>query len=184
MKISLASVGVLVLLLICSTGVPGQASEAPFGEGLRAGEPIPEAALASRLEHHRVPGASVAVVRAGRLDWAKGYGVRLAGGDDAVDESTLFQAASISKPVAAGGALRLVAEGVLSLDEDVNEKLRSWTLPANGLTAGNPVTLRHLLSHSAGLTGGIGSFGYAKGARLPTLVQVLDGEKPAYSAAV
>ena len=184
MKSFLASVGVLALLLIRGAAVLGQASEAPFGEGLRAGEPIAEAALAGRLEHHRVPGASVAVVRAGRLDWAKGYGVRQAGGADAVNESTLFQAASISKPVAAAGALRLVAEGLLSLDEDVNAKLRSWTLPANGPTAGTPVTLRHLLSHSAGLTGGIGSFGYAEGARLPTLGQILRGEKPAYSAAV
>ena len=184
MRGSPASVGGLALLLFCSAGASGQASEAPFGEGLRAGEPIPEAAFAARLEHHRVPGASVAVVRAGQLDWAKGYGVRQAGGDDAVNESTLFQAASISKPVAAAGALRLVAEGVLGLDEDVNRKLSSWTLPASALTAANPVTLRHLLSHSAGLTGGIGPFGYAEGAPLPTIGQVLEGEKPAYSAAV
>lgn len=182
MKRYLASVGGLALLLIGAAS--GQAPEAPFGEDLRAGEPIPEAAFTGRLEHHRVPGASVAVVRAGELDWAKGYGVRQAGGVEAVNESTLFQAASISKPVAAAGALRLVAEGVLSLEGDVNEKLRSWTLPANGPTAGNPITLRHLLSHSSGLTGGIGSFGYAEGAKLPTLVQILDGEKPAYSAAV
>ena len=182
MKRYLASVGGLALLLIGAAG--GQAPKAPFGEGLRAGEPIPEAAFAGRLEHHRVPGASVAVVRAGELDWAKGYGVREASGAEAVNESTLFQAASISKPVAAAGALRLVAEGVLTLDGDVNEKLRSWTLPANEITAGNPITLRHLLSHSSGLTGGIGSFGYAEGAQLPTLVQILEGEKPAYSAPV
>ena len=171
-------------MLLCSAGGSGQVPEAPFGEGLRAGEPIPEAAFVGRLEHHRVPGASVAVVRAGEIDWAKGYGVRRAGGPDAVDESTLFQAASISKPVAAAGALRLVAEGVLTLDDDVNEKLRSWALPASELTAGSPITLRHLLSHSAGVTGGIGSFGYAEGARLPTLVQILAGEDPAYSAAI
>ncbi len=124
------------------------------------------------------------MVRAGELDWAKGYGVRQLGGADAVTESTLFQAASISKPVAAAGALRLVAEGVLTLDDDINEKLRSWTLPANGFTAGNPVTLRFLLNHSAGVTGGIGSFGYDRTAQLPTLVEILAGEEPAYSAAV
>ena len=151
---------------------------------MRAGEPIPEGVFADWLEQHRVAGASVAVVRAGQLDWAKGYGVRRAGEVDAVNESTLFQAASIAKPVAAAGALRLVAEGVLALDGDVNERLRSWTLPANGLTAGNPVTLRHLLSHSSGLTGGIGFFGYAEDAELPTLVQILAGEEPAYSDAI
>ncbi len=176
--------GGFALLLLWSGGVLGQAPEAPFGENLRAGEPIPEAAFVGRLEHHRVPGASVALVRAGQLDWAKGYGVRQAGGVDAVNESTLFQAASISKPVAAAGALRLVAEGVLTLDGDVSEKLRSWTLPASEFTSGSPITLRHLLNHSAGVTGGIGSFGYAEGARLPTLVQILAGEDPAYSAAI
>jgi CubicO group peptidase (beta-lactamase class C family) len=68
------------------------------------------------------------VIRDGQIDWAKGYGLRRAGGVDAVDESTPFQAASIAKPVAAAGALRLVAEGVLTLEDDVNEKLSSWTL--------------------------------------------------------
>lgn len=177
------SVGGLALLLIFGAGGCGRAPKAPFGEELRAGEPIPEAAFSSRLEHHRVPGASVAVIRAGQLDWAQGYGVRRAGGVDAVDESTLFQAASISKPVTAAGALRLVAEGVLTLEDDVNEKLRSWTLPVNELTAGNPVTLRHLLSHSAGLTVH-GFAGYAEGAQVPTLAQILDGEEPANSAAI
>lgn len=170
-------VGALVCLAALGAGFR-QAPAAPAGEEPGAGEPIPEAIFAGWLERHRVPGASVAVLRGG------GYGVRQAGGVDAVTESTLFQAASISKPVAAAGALRLVAEWVLSLDGDVNEKLTSWALPASERTAGNPVTLRHLLNHSAGVVGGIGFFGYAEGAARPTLVQILAGEKPAYSEAV
>ena len=65
--------------------------------------------------------------------------------------ATAFQACSISKPVTALAALRLVQAGRLGLDDDVNDRLTRWRLPANG--AWQPrVTLRHLLSHSAGLT--------------------------------
>ena len=96
---------------------------------------------------------------------------------------TLFQAASLSKPVAAMVALRLVELGALSLDEDVNLKLRSWKVPASAAADGVPVTLRRLLSHTAGLT--VGGFpGYASGAPVPSLVQLLDGTAPANSAAV
>jgi CubicO group peptidase (beta-lactamase class C family) len=86
---------------------------------------------------------------------------------------TLFQAGSISKPVAALTALRLVEAGVLDLDEDVNDRLVEWRLPD-----GEGVTLRRLLSHTAGL--GVGFFpGYESGAPLPSLVQILDGKPPA-----
>lgn len=57
----------------------------------------------------------------------------MAGGDSEVTPRTRFQAASISKPVAAMAAMRLVQEGTLDLDEDVNEKLKSWKVPENEL---------------------------------------------------
>lgn len=96
---------------------------------------------------------------------------------------TLFQAGSISKPVAALAALRLVEQGKLSLDEDVNAKLVSWKVPGNEFTKEQKVTLRRLLTHSAGLT--VHGFpGYAAGAQVPTLVQVLNGEKPANTPAI
>src|SRR5690606_17154585 len=65
----------------------------------------------------------------------------------------------------------------------VNDQLTSWRLPANEHTAAQPVTLRHLLTHSAGTT--VHGFrGYARGEEVPTLVQLLDGVKPANSAPV
>jgi CubicO group peptidase (beta-lactamase class C family) len=101
----------------------------------------------------------------------------------AVTPRTLFQAASISKPVAALAALRLVEQGLLSLDEDVNARFVSWKVPENEFTKTEKVTLRRLLSHTAGLTvHGFG--GYPAGASVPTVVQALDGQKPANSAAV
>ncbi|MFN0110487.1 MAG: serine hydrolase [Blastocatellia bacterium] len=139
--------------------------------------------IADRMKHYKVPGVSVAVINDGKIEWAKGYGVTEVGGSIPVTADTMFQAASISKPVAAMGMLRLVEKGLLTLDEDVNAKLKSWKVPENDFTKEQKVTLRRLASHSAGLT--VHGFrGYAVGESVPATVQVLDGEKPANSAAV
>lgn len=136
--------------------------------------------LSDRMRHYKVPGVSIAVINHGEIEWARGYGVKEAGTADRVTNSTLFQAASISKPVTAMAALRLVQEGKLKLDEDVNQELKSWKVPENEFTKEKQVTLRELLSHSAGLTVH-GFTGYAAGEPVPTLVQILNGEKPANS---
>jgi CubicO group peptidase (beta-lactamase class C family) len=139
-----------------------------------------ERGLAERMAHDRVPGVSVALIHGQALEWAEGYGHAEAGTSRQVKADTLFQAASISKPVTAMAALRLVQEGKLDLDSDVNEMLRSWKVPASPAANGKPVTLRLLLKHSAGLNvHGFG--GYKRGARIPTLRQVLDGKSPANS---
>ena len=139
--------------------------------------------LADRMKHYKVPGVSIAVINDGKIEWAKGYGVTEVGGSTPVTTETMFQAASISKPVAAMGMLALVEKGQLSLDEDVNVKLKSWKVPDNDLTKEQKVTLRRLASHSAGLT--VHGFrGYAEGEDVPTTVQILDGQKPANSAPV
>jgi CubicO group peptidase (beta-lactamase class C family) len=147
------------------------------------GRPRASMALADRMEHYRVPGVSVAVVDGGRIVWARGYGVAEAGGECAVDERTLFQAASISKPVTALVVLMLVERGLLDLDEDVNWRLRSWRLPESPMTSERRVTLRRILSHTAGLSLS-GIPGYAPGTPLPTLNQLLDGLPPATNAPV
>jgi len=131
-----------------------------------------------------VPGIGVAVIDGGRIAWARGYGVVEVGGAS-VTPATLFQCASISKPVAAVVALRLVEAGALDLDGDVNERLTSWRIPSapywtdRGRVDWRPhVTLRQLISHTAGLT--VHGFpGYPVGAPLPTLPQILDGVSPA-----
>jgi CubicO group peptidase (beta-lactamase class C family) len=129
-------------------------------------------------EIFKVPGLSVAVIDNYKIAWAKAYGVTQVGGATPVTTKTLFQAGSISKPVAATGALYLVEHGKLSLDEDVNKKLVTWKVPENEFTRDQKVTLRRLMSHSAGLT--VHGFpGYATDAPIPTLVQIFNGEKPA-----
>ena len=139
--------------------------------------------LADRMRELSVPGVSVAVFRDGRIEWTRGWGVADKATGRPVTPDTRFQAASISKPVATAVVLALVSRGRLSLDTDVNQHLTSWQLPGNEHTAKTPVTLRHLLTHSAGTT--VHGFrGYATGEAVPTLVQLLDGAKPANSAAV
>ena len=138
----------------------------------------PALTIQERLREYRVAGVSVAVINGGRIEWARGWGEAQAGSGIPVDTATLFQAASISKPVAAVAALRLVQEGRLALDEDVNARLRSWRVPDSPFTTAEKVTLRRLLSHSAGTTQH-GFPGYAAGAAVPTVVQILDGQAPA-----
>lgn len=139
--------------------------------------------LQKLMQFYKVPALSVAVIDNFKIAWAKGYGVTEAGGTNPVTTHTLFQAGSISKPVAATGTLYLVEHGRLSLDENVNLKLKSWQVPDNDFTKDQKVTLRRIMSHSAGLT--VHGFpGYAVGAPIPTLVQVLNGEPPANTAPV
>ncbi len=147
------------------------------------GQPLQTMNIADGMKFYQVPGVSVAVINEGKIEWAKGYGVLEAGSNKPVQEETLFQAASISKPVAAMAALALVDRGQLALDEDVNLKLTSWKVPENDFTKLEKVTLRRLLSHNAGLT--VHGFpGYAADEPLPTLRAVLDGAKPANTAAI
>jgi CubicO group peptidase (beta-lactamase class C family) len=95
-----------------------------------------------------------------------------------VETTTPFQAASISKPVAAMAAMRLVLDGKLALDRDINAVLKSWHVPGSELTRAQPVTPRALMSHTSGADDGFGFPGYDPGAPLPTLTQILDGGGP------
>ena len=138
--------------------------------------------LADRMKELNVPGVSIAVLHNGQIEWARGFGVRSIGGPP-VNAETLFQAGSISKPLAAMACLRLVQQGKLSLDADVNTYLTSWKFPSDPIAAGKPVTLRELLTHTGGTT--VHGFpGYASTDPVPTLVQVLNGEKPANTPAI
>src|SRR5579884_1732446 len=133
--------------------------------------------LAERMEYFDTPGLRLAVFNDYRIEWVRSYGVKEVGKPEPVTPETLFQAGSISKPVAATAAMRLVQEGVIDLDEGVNTYLTSWKVPPNGSWQPR-ITLRQLLSHAAGLT--VHGFpGYLRDRPIPTVVQVLDGEKPA-----
>ncbi len=136
-----------------------------------------------QMAMRRIPGLSLAIVDDGKIVSSRAYGVTDRGGNKQVTLNTVFQAGSISKSVAALGALHLVEEGKLALDADVNTTLKSWRLPSGDFTKAKPVTLRGLLSHTAGLT--VHGFpGYDADSVVPSLVQVLDGTPPTNTAAI
>jgi len=131
--------------------------------------------ITERMKHYKVPGLSIAVVNNGKLAWAKGYGIANKHTKQVVNENTLFQAGSISKPIAALAALKLVQEKKVLLDTDVNQYLSRWKVPQSKYTEQQPVTLRQLLTHTAGIT--VHGFpGYQQGKELPSNVEVLTGK--------
>jgi CubicO group peptidase (beta-lactamase class C family) len=141
-------------------------------------QPPERSTLAEEMAQSHLPGISIAVIDNDQIVWARGFGVKEAGRTDPVTTSTLFQAQSISKAVTATATLVLVNSERLSLDKSPNVYLKSWMLPYNEYQARENVTLRRILSHSSGLN--VGSFaGYQPGEPLPSLLQILNGEKPA-----
>lgn len=136
-----------------------------------------------RMAHHQVPGAAVAIIRDGEILAIRGYGTRLAGTEAPVGRDTVFSAGSISKIVNAALILRLVADGTLDLDADVNDYLKRWQVPASRFTRDTPVTLRTILSHTAGFS--VHGFrDYAPGDELPTIIEMLNGTGPAMNEPV
>lgn len=183
---------IFAAILVLSTPAAGLALDVHPQQVLENGLTPPIAArgrasvrrpLVQRMRELKVPGVSIAFVRNFQIEWAQGYGMADLAGEYPVTTETRFQAASISKCVAAVAALRLVERGALQLDEDVNAKLKSWKVPDNPLTLDERVTLRRLLSHAAGLS--VSGFpGYPSGDSIPQLLNILDGGKPANNAAV
>ncbi|HEY0809853.1 MAG TPA: serine hydrolase domain-containing protein, partial [Longimicrobiales bacterium] len=129
----------------------------------------------SQMALREIVGLSLAIIDNGKIVETRAYGTTSRNGGTPVTPTTLFQAGSISKPVAAIAALQLVESGRLSLDENVNDKLKSWKVPDNVFTTTEKVTLRRLLSHTAGLT--VHGFpGYNLTAAVPSVPDVLDGK--------
>jgi len=157
--------------------------ESAFELSGKPGEPPLRLSLAELMKTFNVPALSIAVIENYKIVDVKAYGVLGPGSNTPATPKTLFQAGSISKPVAATGALALVEQDKLSLDEDVNKKLTTWKVPENDLTKTEKVTLRRIMSHTAGLT--VHGFpGYDVDEPRPTLVQIFNGEKPANTASI
>lgn len=139
------------------------------------GREVPKYNLEERLKALNIPGVSIAFVSNGMVEWARAYGMADRGENQKMTTETMLLAGSISKPVAALRAHQLVENGTFSLDENVNNYLKTWQLPDNEFTETEKVTLRRILNHTAGLT--VWGFpGYDKGDYIPTTAEVLDGK--------
>ena len=155
------------------------------GQAPTASSRVSDAALVrGLLKQFNVPGVSIAIIKDFKVAAAYAYGVADAETGAPVTTDTMFQAASISKPVAAMASLRAVQEGKFTLDQDVNSILKSWKLSTGDFTRERAVTPRALMSHTSGTGDGFGFPGYAVGAPLPTIPQILDGVPPSNLRAV
>lgn len=149
--------------------------EAPQSPNRQGFDPLTLTELMTRFN---VPGVSIAVIKDFEIHWAKAYGVADVKTKAPVDAHTLFQAASISKPVNAMAVLKAVQDGKVSLDVDINTILKSWKVPSSEHTRKQPVTLRALLSHTSGSGDGFGFPGYHPSARRPSVAEILNGDPP------
>ncbi|WP_074407772.1 serine hydrolase domain-containing protein [Aquimarina megaterium] len=136
--------------------------------------------IEERMKHYGIPGVSIAVIHNGKVAWAKGYGVMDTKSKVPVTDKTLFQVSTIGMSLTAYGALRLVDQNKVTLSEDINSYLKSWKLPDSEFTKEEKVTIKNLLSHSAGIN--VHDFqGYSKSSPVPTLIEILNGASPANS---
>ncbi len=168
----LATLGLLALSAVCLA----QPEKLQIESGLAdSAKEFGSKSIDELLAQFSTPGVSVAFFRNFEIEWAQGYGVADVISAAPVTPETLFQAASISKPVNAMAVLKAAEEGRLDMDADINEALTAWQLPDNEYTVANPVTPRMLSAHVAGLGDGFGFPGYSPGVELPTLVDIFDG---------
>ena len=138
------------------------------------GDSIQKFNIIERMDFYKVPGVSIAVVENGKIKWAKGYGYANTETGTKVDLNTLFQAGSISKPLAALSALKLFENDSLELNKDANYYLKNWQIPESKFTETEKVTLEKLLTHTAGMT--VHGFpGYQQTDTFPEIIDVLNG---------
>ena len=139
--------------------------------------------LEKRMKETHIKGLSVAVIINYKVEWAKGYGWADEGEKRKVTPETRFQAASISKSLNSMGVLKLVQQGKLDPEADINNYLKGWKFPYDSVSKGKKINTYNLLSHSAGLT--IHGFpGYNRKDSIPTIPEILDGKRPANTEAV
>ncbi len=137
-----------------------------------------DAAIYESMDKNKVPGLNIAFIKNGNLKASKSYGVLQKGKIGLINEETMFSVGSISKVVNAIIILKLVNEGKLNLDENVNKYLTQWKVEENEYTKDSPVTLRKILSHTAGFT--VHGFAdYLPDEPIPNTLEILNGVKPA-----
>ena len=178
-----ARVLLVLAAVLCAAPARAQDNPAPLISRIESAQ-VPDRqgydalSIPQLMQRLHVPGVSIAIIKDYRVHWLKSYGVADVETGRLVDSATVFQAASISKPVTAMAAMRLVQDQRLALDADINTYLRSWRVPTSELNRTQPVTARSLFSHTSGSDDGFGFPGYDPAAPRPTLVQILNGQPP------
>ncbi len=102
------------------------------------------------MKDYDIPGVIIALVDDGRYAWSKAYGYAELEAERKMTVDTFCRMESISKPVVAWGVMKLVEQGMIDLDAPAARYLKTWEFPESKYPA-EAITVRHLLSHSAGL---------------------------------
>lgn len=138
------------------------------------GEPEVFSSITNKMSEYKIPAVSLAVIKQGRIDWADIYQNADFSEDPSLSCTSLFQAASLSKPVTFLAAVRMQSAGKIDLDKNIQSYLKDFVLPIGKQTVDNPVTLRNIFSHTSGITPG-GYQGYARELVLPSDIDILTG---------
>lgn len=181
----------LLLLSFAGSTVFAQSNKmAAFENGLTenkeiifADSTLPQFNIIDRMKFYKVPSVSIALINNGKIEWAKAYGFADVEAGRPANINTLYQAASISKSINAMGVMQLVKQQKLSLTTDIRKYLLTWSFPDNEFSNGKTITISNLLSHTAGLSVH-GFIGYSSIDTLPSINQILDGQRPANNEAV
>ncbi|HZY36115.1 MAG TPA: serine hydrolase domain-containing protein [Mucilaginibacter sp.] len=137
----------------------------------------------NRMAYYHLNGLSIAVIDNYKIVWTRAYGWADTAEKRRVTTSTLFQPASVGKSIHAVATMKLVQDGKLDLNRDINDYLRSWKFPYDTASHGKKISTLELLSHMAGLS--VHGFdGYKWGVPLPSVIQILNGQPPANNEAV
>jgi len=133
--------------------------------------------IEERMKHYNVQGLSITLLEGGEISGAENYGLLEVESNRKVNEDSIFSACSISKFLTGILVMKLVEDGLLNLDDDVNENLKSWKVPENDFTKNKKVTLKNLLSHQSGIKDPEGSFPELNSKiAVPSMVELLKGK--------
>lgn len=147
------------------------------------GEPEVFSSITDKMVEYKIPAVSLAVIKQGKITWTDIYQNPDFPAEQSLNCSSLFQAASLSKPVTFLAAVRMKSAGKIDLDKNIQSYLKDFVLPIGKQTADNPVTLRNIFSHTSGITPG-GYQGYANGLSLPSDIDILTGAPGVNSPAI
>lgn len=123
------------------------------------------------LKRYNVPGTAIGIIKNGEVTYILNYGMADKNENKFVNNDTIFQVGSVSKSLSAWGVMHLIDEGKIGIDDPVEKYLTRWHLPTSKFN-NNDVTIRRLLSHTAGLS----SHGYSgtkPGEKLNTIEESL-----------
>ncbi len=134
-----------------------------------------------RMIYYKVRGLSITIINNDDIESSEVLGVLEAKTNNKINSNSIFNACSISKFATTILALKLVDDGILNLDKNVNDRLISWKVPENKFTQNKKVTLRRLLSHQAGFIDPDKSFSeYNITQGIPTILDLLEGRTSYY----